>query len=757
MLRLTLTLILAIFSSKSIAQEFDLQEFDLSSIDPALIASLSPAQQAAIMNQAQQVIDVQEPSEPTLLTRTDVPKSIKFGYDYIKTTPTSIAGTSDLPVPNEYKLSLNDELKIILTGAKKSIFSSKVKLDGTIFLPELGAISVVGETFVEIKNKIRNVVESEFVGVDVDISIENLSAKKINIIGAVKNPGIYLVNPFSTISSSLAYTGGVEEYGSLRSIKLIEQNGDVIEFDLYDLLIFGDRSKDVTINSGDTIIVQATDNFVNITGEVIRPFVYEYMSTDSFADLLTFSLGAKWSANLKDLFVNEIIGDTVVTSSIVLEDNINKMYLTDFVIGGKAISSNQDILVQGSPVDDGYFKKSKYSDLASLISDLKFSDSIYPYFFIVKQNDNLGEKTIIDYFSLKDSDTYQDLPLKNNVEIKFFSKKEILTSDFGTDKEGISYVIPKFYMKGVKFGSNNYLLPFTGKVNTLEISDYINDGSVINEELVSVFTKEGIKASFFNKDINSEELIQLNFPEKSSKVFTVTIDGQILNPGTYNVNSLVTLNDLYIMSGGLTENASERAIILTRESVKQNEILELESAKKALLNFLLTKASTGLLDGDSGTIDPLPLLNLIENVEVSGRISGNLKPESTYSSSLYLEPGDKIFIPFEPTTVTVLGEVLNPLTTTFEENKTYIDFIKEAGNYTSNADKSNIYIIRTDGNSVPLRRGLLGKAITIMPGDTIVVPRDLDKIETLPLISLATKILSDLAFSAASLNALNNN
>ena len=48
----------------------------------------------------------------------------------------------------------------------------------------------------------------------VDISLKNLSAKKISVVGAVKTPGTYLVNPFMTISSALAYSGGVEEIGT---------------------------------------------------------------------------------------------------------------------------------------------------------------------------------------------------------------------------------------------------------------------------------------------------------------------------------------------------------------------------------------------------------------------------------------------------------------------------------------------------------------------------------------------------------------
>ena len=101
--------------------------------------------------------------------------------------------------------------------------------------------------------------------------------KKVTIVGAVEIPGTYLINPFSTITGALAYSGGVSEIGSLRDIKLIRNNGMVRSFDLYDLLIKGDRSNDLNIEAGDTILVGSASQFVEIDGAVNRPAIYEIL------------------------------------------------------------------------------------------------------------------------------------------------------------------------------------------------------------------------------------------------------------------------------------------------------------------------------------------------------------------------------------------------------------------------------------------------------------------------------------------------
>ena len=167
----------------------------------------------------------------------------------------------------------------------------KVQLDGTVFFPELGSISVVGESFQDIKDKFRNLIEQSYIGVSIDLSLKDLSAKKITIVGAVNSPGTYLVNPFTTISNSLAYSGGIQQIGSLRNIRLIKPNGNNFSFDLYDLLINGNRTNDLTIESGDVIVVGAASKFISITGMVKRPGSYEILPGEDLSDLLNFALG----------------------------------------------------------------------------------------------------------------------------------------------------------------------------------------------------------------------------------------------------------------------------------------------------------------------------------------------------------------------------------------------------------------------------------------------------------------------------------
>ena len=169
------------------------------------------ASQQDLINESEDIIDIVSQNSLKEKEEGSSLKSNIFGLDIINTVPTNIVASTDLPVPGNYKISLNDELKVILTGSENRNYTLKVQLDGSILFPQIGAINLYGKTFDEVKEQINKLINATYVGVEVDVALSNLSAKKINIVGAVENPGTYIVNPFTTISNALAYSGGPKE------------------------------------------------------------------------------------------------------------------------------------------------------------------------------------------------------------------------------------------------------------------------------------------------------------------------------------------------------------------------------------------------------------------------------------------------------------------------------------------------------------------------------------------------------------------
>ena len=119
--------------------------------------------------------------------------------------------------------------------------------------------------------------------------------------------------------------------------------------------------------------------------------------------------------------------------------------------------------------------------------------------------------------------------------------------------------------------------------------------------------------------------------------------------------------------------------------------------------------------------------------------------------------GDRIYIPRNPNAINVLGEVLNPIAFEYSKKLTISSAIASAGGYQDYADKRKVYVIKANGMIERANRNIFVKNVNLEPGDTIIVPRKI--ITNNPVMDALlpiTKILSDLAFSAAALETLSD-
>jgi polysaccharide export outer membrane protein len=730
-------------------------------IDPSMLENLSPEQVEMAKSEIAKSLVVTE-NEPKPITestkKVDSTNDVndfnnkKYGYNYFLTIPTTISALGDLPLPNDYKISLNDQFSVILSGSKEAIFDLNVNLDGTILFPELGSISVVGETFQDIKNKLRNLIEQSYIGVQVDLSLKNLSAKKITIVGAVNNPGTYLVNPFSTISSALSYSGGISEIGTLRNIRLIRANGENYNFDLYKLLINGDRSDDITIESGDVIVIGAADQFITLSGEIKRPAIYEIKNNETLNELVEFGLGFTQTANktninlsVLDKKLSIIHNKNVDNLSSDLENVIN-VHVNPYINKNKA-----SIRVAGSVKEPGLYNIGDNNSLADFINELEFVD-VYPWLAVLTQfdEDNLVKTTTL--FSLKDPDTYNSIKLLPNSNLFFANinsrKFEI---DSMTDE-----LIRQYELK-INHKQGRFNLPVIGKYKVssfvdllgLDMSDVENDATYISplENMVIV-------GDYKNMQFLASKYSNITFKFPVNDLISVSIAGAIDFPGTYTLKPDSTLQDLYNLVGNFKKDAFLPGIIFSRESVRERQIESINKSKEDLNKALLTSSQKGELLGDLNVIQAL---SQTINPKYLGRISGNYSPESISSKNTILFDGDEIFIPRTPNTISVLGEVLNPIAFEYNRNIDIISAVNNAGGYQDYADKGKVYVIKANGMVVRNSRNIFVKNIKLEAGDTIIVPRKIiTDNRTLASLIPITQVLSNIAFSAAALENLSN-
>jgi polysaccharide biosynthesis/export protein len=185
-----------------------------------------------------------------------------------------VAVDNALP-PDGYLLGAGDQLNIQVFGKEPIDVTLEIDRDGRIALPRLGAVSLVGLTFLEAKEVISQKVVKGMLGSEVIVSLGELRKINVFLAGEIHAPGSYNVSALTTVSQALYLSGGISDIGSYRSIAVLRNNRSVNSFDLYDLLLKGSREGDITLRSGDVIFVPVAPALVTISGQVKRPAIYE--------------------------------------------------------------------------------------------------------------------------------------------------------------------------------------------------------------------------------------------------------------------------------------------------------------------------------------------------------------------------------------------------------------------------------------------------------------------------------------------------
>ena len=116
---------------------------------------------------------------------------------------------------------------------------------------------------------------------------------------------------------------------------------------------------------------------------------------------------------------------------------------------------------------------------------------------------------------------------------------------------------------------------------------------------------------------------------------------------------------------------------------------------------------------------------------------------------------DVLVIPSRPNDITIVGEVLSPTSVSFKSGDNPIDYVEKAGGLKDTADKSRIFLILPNGESQGYSSNrFYGDRPSIVPGSTVVVPRDPQPFNWLVLAKTITPILADSATAIATVEAL---
>jgi protein involved in polysaccharide export with SLBB domain len=296
-----------------------------------------------------------------------------FGADLFRNVPSTFAPLDMTPVPPDYVIGPGDELRVRVWGQVNFNADLRVDREGEIYLPQIGNIHVAGLAFSGLDPQLRKSIGRVYRNFDLTANVGQIRAIQIYVAGRARRAGVYTVSSLSTLVDALFSSGGPSVEGSMRHIQLKREGEVVTDFDLYALLIRGDKSKDVKLLNGDVIFIPPVGPQVAVTGSVKTPGIYEMTAGDTIGTAVNNAGGPSTLASGARVSVQRIADHRDQQAMEVAMDSAG---LATALAGGDIVRVlavvprlQKTVTLRGNTANPGHFAWHEAMHLSDLIPD----------------------------------------------------------------------------------------------------------------------------------------------------------------------------------------------------------------------------------------------------------------------------------------------------------------------------------------------------------------------------------------------------
>jgi polysaccharide biosynthesis/export protein len=691
-----------------------------------------------------------------------------FGASLFNLTPSTFAPVDNIPVTPDYVIGPGDELRLEIWGQVNQRGSFTVDRTGSISLPEVGPIHVAGVQFSQLREFLRSQLGRVYRNFDLNINLGQLRSIQVFVTGQARQPGSYSIGSLSTLLNALFASGGPLPQGSLRDIQVKRGNETITHFDLYDLLLRGDKSKDVRLASGDVIFIPDVGAQVAALGSVKTPAIYELREEKSFDQVIALAGGETNVAASSRVRVERIYKHTqrnVIDVDLATGD-APPVQDGDMVNVSSIIDRFKDaVTLRGNVANPGryvWFQGMRISDLIPNRETLVTRNYDRRLNQLGQSNaDYVGPKLEgslgIQSGAIADAAAGRGTVASNGGGNSAGAALTAGNSSFGAQTDIVlsapdidwSYAVIE---RQSSVDLTTTLLPFNlGKV--ILDKDQTQDLELLAGDVVTIFSKADIRV-----------------PSAQQTKF-VRLEGEFVASGVYSVLPGETLPQLLTRARGLAPDAYLFASEFTRESVRRLQRQRLVEYADALESELTSRTSasvtTALTDRDAAAAqasgaEARAALTRLRQAQPTGRVVLQLKPDSKGIAPLpniELEDGDRFVVPKVPATVNVEGQVYSANAFLYERGRRVADYLHLAGGPDRVADRKREFLLRADGSVISRQYASSRQfgnfdRLAILPGDTIVVPPKIEKGAVLRNLANISTILEGFGLGAAAIEVL---
>jgi len=760
----------------------DVQATPVVGCTPAVIPNAQMPQwpgEAAAQNQApnrfapRTVAGTPPPAVPsefqvTVLTSTGRSLTI-FGANMFNTPPSTFAPVDNIPVTPDYVIGPGDELRLQIWGQVNQQGSFVVDRTGSIALPQVGTVHVAGIQFSQLNGFLKSQLGRIYRNFDLNVNLGQLRSIQVFIVGQARQPGSYTISSLSTLLNALFASGGPLPQGSLRDIQVKRGNETVTHFDLYDLLLHGDKSKDIRLQPGDVIYIPDVGPQVAVMGSVSTPAIYELRGEKTFKQVIALAGGT-----------TNIAADTRFRVERVYQHTQRNTIDVDPASGDTTPVQDGDIITVTSILD-------RFQNTVTLRGNVA-NPGRYAWHPGMRVSDLIPNRD-----ALITRDYYQKLEQLGQARTDYTGEKrqgslEVQSTVPGDAVPTHGTGVANSAAAAITSSNNNFKANTDVILNAPDIDwGYAvierQDATTLTSTLVPFNLGKAVidKDPSQNLELVSGDVVTI-FSQADIRVASaqqtkfVKLEGEFVAAGVYGVLPGETLRQLVARVGGLSPDAYLYASEFTRATVRrlqqqrlQEYADELEgqitATTSAAASAALTPADAAAANASANTARAV--VARLRTAQPTGRIVLQLGPNSRGVDALpdiALEDGDRFVIPRAPATVNVQGQVFNANAFIYQNGRRTRYYLHLSGGPDRNADRKRSYILRADGSVVSYQYTNKGQSSffsgsnfdnqPIFPGDTIIVPPIVKNSDIMRNLVNVASILQGFGVAAAAVEVL---
>ena len=686
--------------------------------------------------------DEQMPSSAVQrMDETRVPDSLKvFGHDIFNNKLLSFEPNMNIATPQNYVLGPGDQVIVDVYGASQKSQQLEVSPDGVIVVEGYGPIQVSGLTVAAAQKKLRSTLGSRYKSSSMNVSVGQTRTIMVNVMGEVKAPGTYTLSAFSTVFHALYMAGGINDLGTLRSIKVYRQGRLISTVDVYQYILNGRLAGNVRLQENDMIIVGPYEALVNIRGHIKRPMIYEMRPTESVAQVIKYAGGFSSDAFKKSVRLVRKSGERYSVHTIEEFDMSGFKVADGDSIGVDAMVERFENMVE---VKGAVFRPGQY-ELGKQISSVRalveaaggLTEEAFTgraVLYRMKQDRTL-ETQSLDLGGIL-AGAVPDMPLRNEDMLIIATLTERSSERIVTITGEVFN--PGTYPYSERETVEDLILRAGGLTDAasfakVDVSRRIHDPKAVqtSQEISKNFSfslKDGLvvdgQQGFM---LEPYDVVQVRRSPGFMVPRTVHIEGEVTFEGDFNLSKKnQRLSDLIKAAGGVTPDAYVKGARLERH---------MNAEERERMEAVIKAARQNSTSRDSVQLDKLEATEYYAvGIDLEKALAN---PGGDYD--LVVRDSDRIFVPEYSGTVKISGNVLFPNTVSYQAGKDWKYYINQAGGFGYRSRKSHSYIVYQNGTVTRVGKG------KVEPGCEIVVPqkgkRDMSSI--MQWVSMGTSLTS---------------